>query len=148
VAGSPSQVAQVTVTVPHSESGPNCDSATLRMLACQLNSFVLVACAMCASSHHGDILHPCSPCDVMATPGRCQRVLLGLVLARQLLWERLALTLVWRIRTVVRLEWRVALAECYLRQAHRRTDLEIAWSRCTSGCRTHDSSGGRWVRRI
>jgi hypothetical protein len=83
--------AQVTVTVPHSESPRRRDGATLRMLPCQLNSFmllmahfVLVACAMCASSHHGDILHPCSPSDVMATPGRCQRVLLGLVLARQL----------------------------------------------------------------
>jgi hypothetical protein len=32
---------------------------------------------------------------------------------------------------VVRLEWRVALA-CYLHQAHRRTDLDIAWSGCAS----------------
>jgi hypothetical protein len=116
--------------------------------------FVLVACAMCASAcasrRQPDSEGPCGACDVAAAPRRCQLlvVLQWPVLARQLLWQRLVLVLVWRIGPVVRLEWRVALAECYLRQAHRRTDLDIAWSRCTSGCRTHDSSGGRWLHRI
>jgi hypothetical protein len=86
----------------------------------------------------------CGTCDVMATPGRCQLVLLG----TQLLWQRLVLFLVWSIGPAVRLEWKVALAACYLCQAHRRTDVDIAWSGCTRGCRKHDSSAGRWLHRI
>ena len=51
-------------------------------------------------------------------------------------WQGSSFGSVWHssssgVGPVVRLEWRVALA-CYLHQAHRRTDLDIAWSGCAS----------------
>ncbi len=91
MAGSPSQVAQVTVTVPHSESGPHCDSATLRMLACQLNSFVLVACAMCASSHHGETCTRAADATSWQRPAGAKESYSG---SSSQVWERPALILV------------------------------------------------------
>ncbi len=85
--------------------------------------------------------------------GICGPVMAGLLwhLLRHLIRQCQVLILVGHMGPVVRLDRRVVMAAsaCYLRQAHRRTNLDIARCGYTSGCTrtTHDCSAGRRLRR-